>query len=190
MSFQVPTREPSTFRLGDTLHFTIDLPDFRPADGWTLKYNLTNADYTTPITGTDNGDGTHKILVAAATTGGGAPWYSGEFRFQAFVEGGDSAIHTVREGSITLLPKLTAAIETRSTFRVMLDDAKAALSTFLSTKGTVASYSIGNRSMSFKSSDEILELINALQAQVDLEKQAEDMELGLNSGGTVKVEFR
>lgn len=60
------TREPIKFMAGDTLEFTRSLPDYLPADGWSLAYVLTRRDTGEKLAACGSaadGDG-HKISVA------------------------------------------------------------------------------------------------------------------------------
>lgn len=43
MAYQIPSCEPRSFVAGDSVLWTKSLADYRPADGWTLAYRLTNA---------------------------------------------------------------------------------------------------------------------------------------------------
>lgn len=43
MAYTIPPCEPKEFVAGDSVLWTKSLPDYRPSDGWTLAYRLTNA---------------------------------------------------------------------------------------------------------------------------------------------------
>ena len=82
MAASVPTVEPTVITAGDTLTFTKSLPDYLPADSWALTYSLVMGGNLISITSSDNGDGTHLVLVTAANT---APYKPGQYQWQSYV---------------------------------------------------------------------------------------------------------
>lgn len=76
-------REPLTFAIGDTLTFGRYLPDYLPANGWTLLYEVrggANGDTPVEFTSTTNGSG-FTMTVDAATT---AQWVAGDYILAGF----------------------------------------------------------------------------------------------------------
>lgn len=71
------THTPSTLTAGDSVRWTISLPDF-PAPAWMLSYYLVKDGSQIVITGSQYGAGDdHYIAVAKATT---ANWPAGTYK--------------------------------------------------------------------------------------------------------------
>lgn len=163
--------------VGDTLDFTLSVPGYSAADGWTLKYRLIPRVSGTAIAITSTASGAqHRVLVAAATT---AAWAAGAYSWTAYVENGAGASHTWRTGSITLLadPRVTnAPVDLRSDAEIALAAAEAALAAWTP---TTRSYTIGGRSMTFSSADEIRPILNYWKAKVQAERRKAALDAGL-----------
>lgn len=183
MAADIPTIEPETIRAGDTLKFTKRLPDYLPAT-WTLKYSLNKTGSRYTITATDNGDGTHLVNVAAATT---ANYPAGVYKWQAYVESG-SERYTIATGTLDVKADLSASgLDTRSHVKKVLD----AIEAVIENRATLdqQSYTIGNRSLQRMAVDELLKLRDTYKQQYQAELQAERIAMGLGHKGRVLVRF-
>jgi len=177
---------PRSAMAGDTLSWWKILPDY-PASIWTLLYSLINAAGKITITGTADGD-EHLLTVAAATT---AAWDAGEYQWVATVSDGTDR-HTVEKGSITIKADIVAQVgglESRTHARKALDDLRAALATWISSKGHVQSYMVDGTSMTFASAADLRARISILENEVAREEAAERLAAGLGTGRRVMVRF-
>lgn len=184
MAHPIPTQEPETLRAGDSATWTRALADYLPADGWTLKYALTNAGAALTFTATDNGDGSHLVDVAAATT---AAWAPGTYVLQGYVESG-SARHTVFEGYVEITPGLhLGAVESRSLVKQILD----ALDATMLGKATrdQLSYSIGNRSLQHMSPRELSDWRDHYATLWQREVEKQRLAAGRGSGRIKRIHF-
>lgn len=184
MAHQVPTREPETLRAGDNATWTRSLPDYLPADGWTLKYALTNAGAAITFTATDNGDGSHLVDVVASTT---VAWAAGTYVLQGYVEKG-TARYTVFEGYVEITPALHAgAVESRSLAKQILD----ALEAMILGKASrdQASYTIAGRSLQHLSPDELIRWRDHYATLWAREQEKLRAAAGRGSGRTKRLHF-
>lgn len=187
---------PNRFYAGDTLEFGFNVPQFPPADGWTLKLRLTPR-FTSPtqapilLTAASNAaiDGTgydYVIQVAAGTT---ADWKAGAYGWASWVE--KEGARQVLEGSqfsgeTTALPDpatAAAGADTRSQACKALDDALAAMAAWTP---TYREHTIGDRTVKFNSMDDVRALVTFWQARVDAETAAQR---GRPSGPLGRVTF-
>lgn len=181
-----PVTEPLYVRAGDTIAWTREHPDY-PAGTWTLKYRLINAAARIDITAAADGT-THSVSEAAAAT---AAWPPGEYIWQAYVESG-AVRYTVGTGTLTIKPNLAAAasgFDARSPARRALDDLRAALATWLASRGQVQEYSIAGRVMKYASAADIQARIQLLEREVAREAAAEKLAAGLNPPRRVLVRY-
>lgn len=127
MAADIPTTEPQSVTAGDTLQWTIALPDYPASDGWTLKYNLVGAAGQIAIESTPDSDD-HLVSVSPATS---AVYTPGRYRAAKYVEkGADETLERVTLGTLDMVvaPNLagaTAASDTRSHARKVLDALEA-----------------------------------------------------------------
>lgn len=174
---------PDTLRAGDSADWTEGLPEFPAADGWTAKVRIlfksgTPADLTGAASGTD-----WAFTATAAIT---AAWPAGPSTLVLYVERGDGGTaqrSTLRQRAINILPNLlqAATFDGRSAARIALADCEAAMAKYASAGQThVQSYTIAGRTMQFRTTSEILDLIRYYKAQV----AREDAALAILSGGT------
>lgn len=156
---------------GDTLNFLTVVPDYLASDGWVLKFRLvprTVGGTAIPITATAEG-ADHRVTVPAATTAG---WGADSYGWTSWAEKA-AEVYSVQSGQITMRPNprtAAAGTDLRSTARKALDDAKAALATFVASNGMTSSYRIGDRERAFRSTAEIVKLITYLEQQVQSEE--------------------
>ena len=196
MSATIPTIEPSSFVAGDLVKWAMSLPDYLPADGWTLHYAFVK-DGTAAIVvdGTNNGDGTHLITISLVVS---ATFATGDWGYQAYVTLGSPTVterYTVRNGMVEVKPAYSGestGYDSRSTARQMLDLIEALLVQKL-TRGDVASYSIstgtGSRSLATLSNAELLQARDKLRAEVAREDAVDRISKGLGSKKKVVVRF-
>jgi hypothetical protein len=174
MAITTPEIEPASFRAGDTVSWLRDLSDYLPADGWTLKYAFRKSSSKINITTTTSGT-KHLATITAATS---ATFTAGRYDWIAYVIKGTSPNqeqHTVDEGACDVLPNLSldANYDARSDARIIYDDLIAAYKAFISANGMMQAFTVAGKSVSFRSSKEILDQIKYWATQVRAEEAAE-----------------
>lgn len=171
--------EPSALRAGDAVTWQRDLDAYSAVAGWTLKYRLIWPTGT-PATFDATGAGTtHTVELASADT---SAWPAGAATLLAYVDNGTDTV-TLEALPVTILPNLVTAttFDGRSAARIGLDNARAALNTYLASgRAHVAEYQIAGRVMKFRSADEIRALIEYYEAEVARENAA----LAILQGGS------
>jgi hypothetical protein len=184
---------------GVTLDFYDAIPQYLPADGWTLKYALA-AQFTSPVqatitlTATTAADGVrYRVQASSDQT---ATWTPGKYSWVRRVEKSGPIINPVGEGVLKILPRIDALVQgydNRSHARKMLDQVEAALeSRSLSAGREVLSYTIGTRSQTFDASEtkvELIKLRNKLQWEVANENAKAQMAAGLPNPRKVGIRF-
>lgn len=143
MAYTVPLTEPTELRLGDTLIWDRDLPDYPPAT-WTATAYIRGLTVAS-IVGVANG-ALHRFTAAAATT---ATWTLGYHGIMIRVASG-SEVHSLDEWKVDFLPNystLTATYDGRSFYRRLLDDIEDVLEA--RAPATQLSYAMGSRSGQF-----------------------------------------
>jgi hypothetical protein len=189
MTASVPTTEPTSIVVGDTLTWTRSLADY-PATTWTLKYRFINAagkiDITAGASGTD-----YLVAVTAAVS---AAYVAGDYTWTAWAEkgsGGSAERVTVGSGTITVKSNIAAltTLDGRTQAAKIVDQLMAAYIAYTASNGNVAEYEIAGRRMKYRSAAEILEQINHWKAIVAAEKRAERIAAGLGGGNKVLVRF-
>lgn len=144
---------------GDTLDFTVEVPEYPNTDGWTLKYRL-KPNLTSPvfspvvITALNNADGSYQIQETPTNT---ATWPAGAYTWSRWVEK-TGARQTLNEHEPLVIrpnPATSAqGLDTRTHNRKMLEQIEAALeSRSLDQQREVLAYTIGSRSQTFDASD-------------------------------------
>lgn len=158
---------PQTLTAGDSFQLVLSGEVRGPGDGWACHLRLVprSAGQTVRQLDATVVDGTHRFIVSAATS---AAWAAGHYMATVWVTRGDESITlTVQQLQVLPDPRTAAAgIDTRSTARKALDDLNAALAAWNPLR---KSYTIGDRTMEFNSTAEIIKLINHWQLQVDAE---------------------
>ena len=177
------TTEPTTIRAGDSLSWLISVSDY-PADlGWTLKYNLVNADAVILLTSVASG-ADHAITATAAVT---AAYTSGDYTAVKFVESGVGASLervTLSQFNITVLPSLTtatAATDTRTAAKRWLDSITAVLDG--SATKAIRSQQFDGKSLERYTVMELLDARARLQQEVTNEEATAAAANGTTSGG-------
>lgn len=181
----IPTKEPEKLTQGDTWRWYKNLPDYLPADGWTLTYNLVNASDFETFSASDNGDGRHLVSVAKATTAG---YTVGEYPsgLIGYVDDGTTRV-TVYRGSFEVLSGPAAATDQRGHVRKVLDALEAVLES-RATHDQLA-VSIRGRSISRMTADELIGWYQRYQALYAQELARERQASGLNNHSKVLVRF-
>jgi hypothetical protein len=186
MSYTIPTTEPDSFFVGDTLQWTKDLSDF-PASTWTLKYNLISSDAGAQnilIASSADGD-THAVSVAIVTTAG---YTDGDYKwFSYVVDSGDTVRHSIASGTVTIKPDQSSDTDARSHVKKVLDAIKATIEGIASKEQQ--SYSIAGRSLSRYTPSELYDLKKEYEALYTRELSDESIANGEGSGRTIKVRF-
>lgn len=178
---------PDSLRAGDSVSWIESLPAYPAADGWALKYRLlwptgSAVNIATTGSGTD-----YTVTLAPADTLG---WAAGSATLISWVEKSGKRTLLAQE-PVTILPDLAIAntYDGRSQAVKGLLDARAALAAYMA-KGQVhvAAYDIAGRSMTFRASTEIIDLISYYEREVAKERAAQAAMNGI-SAGRVCVRF-
>lgn len=186
----IPTTEPAELIAGDLWTWKrTDLGSDYLNSLYTLTYKLRPEGATTgttlTITATASG-ADYLVSVAAATTAGYA---AGEYNWSAFItRDSDSERFQVDYGTLTVKPDLAVATtDPRSHAKITLD----ALESVIEDRATKdqMSYSIGGRSLSRMSVDDLLKFRNTYRAEVKKEDRAEARRNGKGNKGRVLVRF-
>ena len=186
---------PEIIYAGDTIIF--DVPAFTDPVGenvdsgtYTLVwYARTNtASEGASITGVAEADG-WRITVPSSTTTG---FDAGLWTWQAIATSG-ALQYTAGRGQFTVKATLEyagtpGAFDDRSRAETDLEKVEAAIRT-LAEGGVVQEYTIGNRSLKRYKMGELLQLRDALKAEVDRERRAEKVRQGLGNPGVTRVRF-
>ena len=186
---------PDTIYAGDTVIF--DVPEFTDPVGnsidsgtytlvWYARTNTASEGAT--VTGVAEGTG-WRVTVPSSTTGG---FDAGLWTWQAIATSG-SVQYTAGRGQFTVKATLEysgdpTAFDDRSRAQIDLDYVEAAIRT-LAQGGVVQEYTIGGRSLKRYKMAELLQLRDALKAEVDRERRAEKVKQGLGNPGVTRVRF-
>lgn len=177
------THTPSTLTAGDSVEWTISLPDY-PAPTWTLTYYLVKNGKQIVITGSQySSSDEHHLIVSASTT---AEWEPGTYSYQAKVSNG---IDRKDAGSGTVLieadfAQKSSGYDDRSTARVALEAVEAIMKNGLFTPHK--QYQIAGRAMEFRDFEELLTARDRFRAEVRTEERRKAGKLAF---GAVKVRF-
>lgn len=172
---------------GDSLDFTTSVDGYPASDGWILSYALRGPsviDLSASASGRD-----YHVYVSAATT---AAWVPGSYSWSSFVTLSGQR-YTVGQGTLQISPNLAAQVagyDGRSPAEKALADAETALATFKSTNGRVKKYTIGQRSMEFSTSAEILQVISYWKTKVLNAQTADSIANGLGNPRNLMTRFR
>lgn len=186
---------PDTIYAGDTVIF--DVPAFTDSIGTEIdsgSYTLTwyartnTASEGATIVGVAESTG-WRVTVPSSTTGG---FDAGLWTWQAIATSG-SVQYTAGRGQFTVKATLEysgtpGAFDDRSRAQIDLDYVEAAIRT-LAQGGVVQEYTIGGRSLKRYKMAELLQLRDALKAEVDRERRAEKVKQGLGNPGVTRVRF-
>jgi hypothetical protein len=182
---------PDKITAGDSLEFTVVVDDYLASDGWALVYRFAPR-FTTPVfapfavNATNDADRTHTITRTAAQT---ATWPPGDYGWTRYVERtvlGTYQRQTLTDlasrGQLVVLQDSSTAVQgfdNRTQAQKAVEDLKAALATFQSSGGTVKSYTIGDRSVTFQDEGDILRRLSYWEARLADEEEAEQAAAGM-----------
>jgi hypothetical protein len=176
----------ATLYAGDTLEFTTTVPNYPPADGWTLKYRLIPRVSGTPILLTATTSGAdYLIQQGPATT---VAWAPGLYSWAAWVEK-SGARHQVDQGQIEILPDPSAASsrDDRSDASVALENVRAMIGNKASRD--VQEYQIAGRALKHYTIPDLIALESKLKIDVANEQNAAAIAAGSNPR-LIRVRFQ
>lgn len=162
--------------VGDTLDFSTEVPQYTPADGWTLKYRLIPRVTGTAITLTSApSDGVHRVQVGPSTT---ANWTAGHYSWVSWVEK-TGARYTVGEGQVTLKPDPAAVnspLDNRSHARKVLE----AINAVIEKRATIdqQEFTIGDKSLKRMTVTELIKFRQVYANEVAAEDAADRLQAG------------
>lgn len=179
-----PTERPLQLVAGDSWAWTRDLAD-HPRATWTVTYYFENRDQTFAIAGTGAAGEPHAFAKTAAETAGFKP---GRYRVHARAVAG-SEVHTLvsETGYADVLPNFGAAgtMDHRTWAERVLDSLRAAYEGRADTDQL--STSVNGRSISRMSKAELRTEIEAFEARVRREQNAEKVNAGKPAGNRILV---
>lgn len=189
-STNYPSAEPTELVVGDRWAWKrVDLGADYPPASYTLSYSLRLfGTGTTEIEITASGSGSDYLVeVAAADT---AAETAGSYAWQAYItRNSDSERITVDRGTVLLRANRDASTDDpRSHAQKMLDAIEALMEGRASS--AEASYSIGDRSLTKLTPDELIRWRNFYRAEVRAERQAETIANGGGNGRLVRQRYR
>lgn len=178
-----PTTEPTQATAGDTVSWSIALPDYPASAGWVLSYALLGSSGKLSISSVASGDD-HLVNVPAATT---ASWPAGLYSWQAYATHATLGRFTVRTGMLTILANFATATDGKTTARKLLDAIESVLqgSANLSQK----SIEINGKRIDRHSITELFSVRSRLQQEVQQEEAAAGIAAGLGSSNRILVRF-
>ena len=176
--------EPTSFRAGDSASWTVNLPDYLPSAGWSLKYRLLSlGGVAQDIAATPSGDD----YAVAITSSESASWIAGSATLVKFVEKGAQKV-TLAPVVVQILPDLSVAAshDGRTANEKGLADAEAALAAYVAAgQMHVECYEIAGRSMKFRTVQDIKDLINHYRLAVAKDNDAKALLTGGSPRGRV-----
>lgn len=180
---------------GDTLDFTVSVPDYPASAGWTLKYNLVPR-FTTPVqlpillTATTNANGAdYDVQSGPAVT---ALWAPGLYAWSRWVQKSGARQTLDESGELDVQPDPATQVQGydgRTQAAKAVDDLKVAMATFQSTSGRVKSYTIGSRQMEFESTVEIVKMMSYWQGELSREERVKSIAKGLGDPQRIFARF-
>ncbi len=176
-----PTNEPTLIRAGDSVTWQRDLPEYSAAVGWVLKYRLLYPSGAAVGINSTGAGTLHTVNLSSSATGS---FTAGSATLVAWVENaGTGARQTLETQPVTILPDLTGAAnyDNRTSNQIALGAAKAALEDYLkSGRAHIASYDIAGRQFTFRSSKDVIELIQHYERAV----ASDNARLAVMQGGS------
>lgn len=181
---------PSEIRAGDSYAWTVTSSDYPATDGWTLRVVIQNATIKLKVDAAASGSDYAVTLTSGNTDDLTA---AGVYQISEAVEKGSGVTlqrHTLYSGTINVLKDIvtgTAAVDARTTARIMLDTINATITANLG-KGHDA-MSIAARSLNYRSWEEMLTARHRLTVEVKGEEAAQDAANGLASVLPIRTRF-
>jgi hypothetical protein len=182
MPAATPTTEPASLLAGDTAKWLKSLPDYLPADGWSLSYTLVSAAQRYTFTATTSG-ADYLVSVPAATS---AAWVAGIYSWRAQVSKAGE-VFTVASGTIAVQPAFASAVDNRSHARKTLANIEAYLEN--NANLSAAKYEIAGRSLERFKLAELLAMRDRYRGEVAREDAAAAVGRGLPDRRRVMVRF-
>jgi len=183
MAHPIPTRELIRATAGDWWTWTKNLPNYLPADGWTLTYTLLNSKSRYTIAAADNGDGTHLLDWPATTT---AAFVANEYTMIGDVSMGVERYEVYR-GAFEVIPDTLTSVDLRSHARKTLQALEATIEG-RATHDQLA-ISIRGRSISRMTADELTGWRDEYRAECAAEQAAELAAAGRGRNNKVVIRF-
>lgn len=151
LSAEIPSEVPASFVAGDTVKFTRRYADYPASAGWVLTFAFAGVD-TFAGTCTQNGTGDDFLVALAAATTAAKPAGVYQYLASATLAG---EVYTVDSGSLVVLPNVrtaaAGALQSHAEKMVaLLEAALVALASSGTTAATVQSYTIGDRSVTYR----------------------------------------
>lgn len=184
MAAEIPTKEPTQIRAGDSITWIKTLNDYPATDGWVLHYRLINSAGKFDITATASGS-VHLVSVSAATS---ATYTAGNYTLISWVTLGSDR-YSINSEPIEVLPDLAAqasGYDTRSTAQKTLDLLDAAMQS-QGSNAWVQEYEIEGRRMKFRSVGEFMAFRSKVKQEVIKEQNAERLANGLGLRNKINV---
>jgi|DEB0MinimDraft_12_1074336.scaffolds.fasta_scaffold45881_2 hypothetical protein len=185
----VASKEPEKLVAGDTLKFTKSVSDYAPEDSWVLSYALVSSTNQYNFSASDNGDGTHLVNVAAATT---VAWVVGTYKWQAYVTKA-SERYSVGAGTLEVVSDFSGetSFDARAHCKKVLDAIELTIEGKASKDQQSYSISFGDsgasRSISRLSFGELIEARKFYKNEYQRLKRQERIANGLDSGRTIHI---
>lgn len=172
----------TTLVAGDSLNYAVTVPEYLPADGWSLKYRLVpraaNASEFT-ITATASG-GEYLVQVGPSQT---ANWTPGLYAWASWVERTGER-YSIAQGQLTIKPdpaQIAAGTDTRSAAEIALEMVQIKLRGLAT--AAVESYTIAGRQLRNYPLADLVKLEAKLKSEVAAERRAAGIK---DSTGTVR----
>lgn len=143
------------------------------------------------ITGTASAAGWTMTLPSALTAAMNTSAKPARWYWQAYASDGTKRL-TVGDGQISVLPNfagLTGIVDARSSAEKILAQIDATIEA-RTTGGAVAEYTIGQRSMKYMSTTELLELRSRYQIAVRNERRRQALKNGLGAPDRIGIRFK
>lgn len=183
---------PDSFRAGDTSQW-IDQPITingitYGSSGYALSYIMAGPVAPITLNAIAHGAGWQTTIGLIESE----QFAAGSYAWQAVLTSATERM-TVASGRLVVNPNLADAIagfDPRSMAEKALAEAEAALAQYHATGGKVKEYVIGQRSMKFADSTQILQEISYWRSEVAKERNKARIAAGLGGGNTLGVMFR
>jgi len=184
--------EPTTIYAGDKVEWTEGLSDYLPSAGWTLKYVLINSLNKYTFSSVADGND-HDVTLTNDIT---APWVSGSYILQPYVEHTDGTQETLPRSRVEVKQNLISA----TTYDFKTTHAQRTLEAIESAiegraEQSVMSISITTRGGSSKALQylthkELIEARSFYKSLVDSELSQEKIEAGIDPGNKILISFK
>lgn len=184
MAATIPTIEPTSFTVGDTVKWTKTLSNYPASDGWVLSYAFVNSSATFgESTSTADGD-SHAIVITATDS---ADLTAGVYTWQSYVTYSGER-YQVGAGTVTVKANFAdGAADVRSHAKKVLDAIESVIEGRASEDAS--SLSIAGRSITKMTLDELVAARSRYRVEYANEIKAERIDAGLGHSGRVRIRF-